>query len=87
MDRDFRSKSKDPLAYDVTNYFPEADHGSILITSRLSALHKDIHGRGLRVDKMGIVEAQQLLENNAEKPLKGMSERCLRSFVELCSSD
>ncbi|KAG9747968.1 purine and uridine phosphorylase, partial [Aureobasidium melanogenum] len=38
VDRDLTTKVKDPLAYDVKQYLPEADHGNVLITSRLSTL-------------------------------------------------
>jgi hypothetical protein len=38
VDRDHTAKVKDPLAYDVKQYLPTADHGSVLITSRLSTL-------------------------------------------------
>ena len=35
VDREFSISSKDPEAFDVREYFPSADQGSILITSRL----------------------------------------------------
>jgi ATP/maltotriose-dependent transcriptional regulator MalT len=38
VDRDHTAKVKDPLAYDVKQYLPTADHGSFLVTSRLSTL-------------------------------------------------
>jgi KaiC/GvpD/RAD55 family RecA-like ATPase len=38
VDRDYTAKVKDSLAYDLKQYFPAADHGSILVTSRLSTL-------------------------------------------------
>ena len=38
IDRDFESGVPDPEAFDVTKYFPSADHGSILITTRLQGL-------------------------------------------------
>lgn len=38
VDGEHTTEEKDPLAYDVTQYPPLADHGSILITSRLSSL-------------------------------------------------
>lgn len=38
VDRDLTTKVKDPLAYDVKQYLPAADHGNVLITSRLSTL-------------------------------------------------
>ena len=38
VDRDHTAKAKDPLAYDVKQYLPGADHGNVLVTSRLSTL-------------------------------------------------
>jgi hypothetical protein len=38
IDRDHTAKVKDPLAYDVKQYIPTADHGSVLVTSRISTL-------------------------------------------------
>jgi hypothetical protein len=38
VDRDYGQQTVDPLAYDVRQYFTGADHGSILITTRLAKL-------------------------------------------------
>jgi ATP/maltotriose-dependent transcriptional regulator MalT len=38
VDRDHTAKMEDPLAYDVKQYLPTSDHGSVLVTSRLSTL-------------------------------------------------
>lgn len=38
VDRDFSAQSIDPEGFSVKEYFPEADQGSILITSRLASL-------------------------------------------------
>ena len=38
VDRDHMAKEADSLAYDVMEYCPKADHGNILITSRLATL-------------------------------------------------
>jgi hypothetical protein len=38
VDRDHTTKVKDPLAYDFKQYLPAADHGNMLVTSRLSTL-------------------------------------------------
>ncbi|KAF2192682.1 purine and uridine phosphorylase [Zopfia rhizophila CBS 207.26] len=38
VDRDYRRREEDPDAYDVHDYLPEADHGSVLITTRLTPL-------------------------------------------------
>jgi hypothetical protein len=38
VDRDHQRPDKDSEAYDVEEYFPAADHGSVLITTRLPHL-------------------------------------------------
>ncbi|EON65745.1 hypothetical protein W97_04984 [Coniosporium apollinis CBS 100218] len=68
VDRDHLNKEKDPQTYDVKESFPPADHGSILITSRLAGLER--HGDGLKVDKVDDEQAKVILENNARKSIK-----------------
>jgi hypothetical protein len=38
VDRDYRRREEDAEAYDINEYLPEADHGSVLITTRLPHL-------------------------------------------------
>ncbi|CAD0032314.1 unnamed protein product, partial [Aureobasidium pullulans] len=38
VDRDYTTKGTDPLAHELKEYLPAADHGSVLVTSRLSTL-------------------------------------------------
>ncbi|KAK4969787.1 hypothetical protein LTR66_011682 [Elasticomyces elasticus] len=68
VDRDHLSKDKDPQAYDVKEFFPLADHGSILITSRLASLQR--YGESVKVDSVNDKQAKAILENNADKPIK-----------------
>lgn len=67
VDRDFHNKD-DPQAYDVKGYFPHADHGSILITSRLASLQR--HGSGLKVGTATTEQARAILENNAGRVVR-----------------
>ena len=55
VDRDHQTQEPDPDAYDVNLYFPESDHGSIFITTRLAKLEQlaDAH----RLDKVDIEKA------------------------------
>ncbi|KAH7145554.1 Pfs, NB-ARC and TPR domain protein [Dactylonectria estremocensis] len=70
VDRHHPSMTLDPSAYDVARYFPLADHGSILVTSRLSSLtHR---WDGLEVRKLEDL-AQSMLEKYAGKPLTDAS--------------
>jgi hypothetical protein len=64
VDRDHHDRS-DSQAYKVKEYFPHADHGSILITSRLAGLQT--HGTGVKVGKVTTEQARAILENNAGK--------------------
>ena len=68
-DRDHLHKDRDPQAYDVKKYFPSADHGSILITSRLASLERLGHGQ--KLDKVDAEQAKAILESNAGKSLNG----------------
>jgi hypothetical protein len=40
VDKDYNSHNSDPDAYDVRRYFPSADHGSVLVTTRLAKLEQ-----------------------------------------------
>lgn len=74
MDRDSSAelKDKDQDAFDVTKYFPLADHGSILITTRLSKFRE--HGMGPKSYNLSQVNEQQalqILNDCFERPLEG----------------
>ena len=69
VDRDHRDRD-DAQAYDVKSYFPDADHGSVLITSRLASLQR--LGSGVKVGAVAADQARAILENNAGKTTKGM---------------
>ncbi|KAF2804503.1 uncharacterized protein BDZ99DRAFT_153321 [Mytilinidion resinicola] len=67
VDREYDDKD-DSQAYKVEDYFPHADHGSILITSRLGSLQGD--GPGLMLGTVSTEQAVAILENNARKVVK-----------------
>jgi hypothetical protein len=73
VDCDHLHKDRDPQAYDVKKYFPSADHGSILITSRLASLER--LGYGKKLDKVDAEQARAILDSNAGKSVNGES-RC-----------
>lgn len=62
VDRDYRDE-KDPHAYNLKTYLPGADHGSILVTSRLANL--GTLGTGIKVDTVTTKEARQILNDSA----------------------
>lgn len=70
VDRDHHDKD-DSQAYDVKEYFPPADRGSILITSRLTRLQE--YGSGLRVGAVTAEQARAILENKAGRIVEGES--------------
>ena len=70
VDRDYDDKD-DSQAYNVKGYFPPADHGSILITSRLASLRR--HGSDIKVGTVAAEQARAILENNAGKDVEGKS--------------
>jgi hypothetical protein len=68
VDRDHHDRG-DPQAYNVQAYFPHADHGSMLITSRLPSLQR--LGSGVKVGTLAGEQARAILENNASRVVEG----------------
>lgn len=68
VDRDFHNQD-DPQAYNVKAYFPQTDHGLILITSRLASLQR--YELGIKVGTVGTEQARAILEKNAGRMIKG----------------
>ncbi|KAH0158586.1 purine and uridine phosphorylase, partial [Aureobasidium melanogenum] len=69
VDHDSDAKYKDPLAYDLTRYSAQVDHGSLLITSRLSTLAAPQNAHQLT--EMNSVEARALFDDHIGKPVSG----------------
>jgi hypothetical protein len=67
VDREYQQPSVDPSAYDVKRYFPGADHGSILITTRLAKLEQ--LGDAQKVPKLNKLQAQAILECSYKRPV------------------
>lgn len=60
-------RNKDPQAYDITSYFPEAHQGSILITTRSSQLKI---GKVIRVRKLrNVKESIAILAHMSERQI------------------
>jgi hypothetical protein len=74
VDRDHRDQG-DVQAYNVQTYFPHADHGSMLITSRLPSLQR--LGSGVKVGTLAGEQARAVLENNAGRVVEGKWEALL----------
>lgn len=69
VDREFRGTARDEQGFDPREAMPNSDHGSILITSRLSNLQG--LGEGLPLGRVNDSEAQKILEYQSGQSLKG----------------
>jgi hypothetical protein len=79
VDLDWQSKNADPQAYDYNDFLPPADHGNILLTTRLSRLQKP--EASLYLDKVSDDLGKEILETRANKQLFGKCT-CDRSCVK-----
>jgi hypothetical protein len=68
VDRDHHDRG-DSQAYNVQTFFPHADHGSMLITSRLTSLLR--LGSGVEVGTLTAEQARAILDNNARRVVEG----------------
>ena len=72
VDRDYRRQEQDAEAYNVEEYVSEADHGSVLITTRLP--HLGQLGEQWEVKKVDKEQAQAIFKmwygRGVGKPLK-----------------
>lgn len=59
VDRECQPDNGDPQAYDVSSFFPLADHGSLLVTTRLSSLTEV--GTSTKVKRLDLEQALKLL--------------------------
>ena len=66
VDREFDSSTPDPLAYDVERYFPESDHGAILIITRLVRIEQ--LGESQEVKRVDSDTAQDILRSWYKEP-------------------
>jgi len=63
VDRDPHGTVQDPQAYDIESFLPDADHGSILVTSRLP--HLGQLGTSTKVTTVNGEQAFQILTDNS----------------------
>lgn len=70
VDREFSVRSKDPEAFDLVEYFPDADQGSILITSRLTGMWR-LAGNDIKLAPFDVREGEILLKSIVGQPLQG----------------
>jgi hypothetical protein len=82
IDRDWNAKEHDSLAFNPREYLPQADHGSILVTSRLAEMEDGFEAK-LHVDRVDDAQARSMLESYAGKELEGTSRSnvgCIRLY-------
>lgn len=72
VDREWQGANgrADPQAYDFEDYIPPADHGNVLITTRLGRLQRA--EVSLRMNKVDHDVGKQMLESRAGRKLPGM---------------
>jgi hypothetical protein len=61
VDREYKAQGGDPDAYDVRRYLSGADHGSVLVTTRLARLEQ--LGDSQRLGKVSKQQGQAILES------------------------
>jgi hypothetical protein len=61
VDREYSKNSSDADAYDVRRYLPGADHGSVLITTRLARLEQ--LGESQKLGKVDEAQAKTIFES------------------------
>ena len=72
VDREWQGASgvADPQAYDFKDYLPPADHGNVLITTRLGRLQRA--NASLRLGEVDDNVGREMLESRAGRALPGM---------------
>ena len=74
VDQDYRDSQGDPDAYDVRRYLPQADHGSILLTSRVVELEQ--LGTTIRVHRVTKEQALKIFKNGYRRDFDGTRSPC-----------
>ena len=75
VDRDTSLEVNDPKSYDVEEFFPEVDQGSILITSRLRQLRQ--HGQDRLVGRMSNAEGAEVLQCRIGRSIEGNENQAM----------
>ena len=73
VDREFFGSIEDPEAFNVQDFFPTADQGSILITSRLASLWH--LGTDMKVKPVNQLQGESILENCLGQSMQGQCNK------------
>lgn len=68
VNREYSARSEDLKAFDIKEYLPEGDHGSILITSRLANMWH-LAGNDIKLEPFNEIQGELLLHYIVQKPL------------------
>ena len=69
VDREWQSTPVDPQAYDYRQQLPSADHGNVLVTTRILRLQRP--DASIHVTGVGDALARRIIESRACRPLDG----------------
>jgi hypothetical protein len=69
VDLDWQGKNADPQGYNYKDFLPPADHGNVILTTRLARLQKP--EASLHLDKVSDDLGRKILETRANRPLPG----------------
>ena len=81
VDRDYKPHKSGPEAYDVTDYFSGANHGSILITTRLAKLEQ--LGDSQQLGKVNEGQARAILQTRYKRKYGMFGHHCMDTGVKL----
>ncbi len=70
VDREYSAQDEDSEAFDIKEYLPEADQGSILITSRLAGMWR-LAGNDIKLEPFDALQGELLLYNIVQETLAG----------------
>ncbi len=78
VDREYSAQPEDPEAFTIKECLPEADQGSILITSRLSNMWR-LAGSSIKLEPFDELQGEFLLNSIVEIPLVGRLKQTVTS--------
>lgn len=81
VDQEFSTSSSNSEAFDVKQYFPEADQGSILVTSRVASLWR--LGTAIKLEPIDELQGESILKNSFGKSVEGAYNLSVLFFRQL----
>ncbi|KAI9889394.1 MAG: hypothetical protein M1814_005330 [Vezdaea aestivalis] len=72
VDRDNSPEANDPMSFNIEEFFPKADHGSILITSRLRKLGQ--YGDDRNIGRMSESQGVGILNSRIGRSIEGLEK-------------